>query len=205
MWQDEATSATGSPYRWASVAVDRNFGKTWISAGVSRLDEKRSLLGGRVGEAFGGNGGASSMFLDLEARREFGGRIVATATARRGWTSFAGGRFQSGAYAVDLSKSGLFAADDRIGLRIAQPLRIEQGGFALMLPTAYDYGTQTATETLSRLSLSPSGREIDTELSYSRPLAGGWIGTNLYLRRQPGHVARAGNDVGAALRYTLAF
>ena len=28
---------------------------------------------------FGGIGGASSLFLDLEARREFGGRIVATA------------------------------------------------------------------------------------------------------------------------------
>ena len=205
VWQDQATNATGSPYRWASVALDRNFGKTWLSAGLSRLDEKRTLLGGRVGEAFGGDGGASSLFLDLEARREFGGRVAVTASARRGWTKFAGGSFQSGAYAVDISKWGVFSSQDRIGLRIAQPLRIEQGGFALMLPTAYDYGTQSATETLSRFSLSPSGREIDTELSYSRPFAGGWLGTNLYVRRQPGHVAKAGDDVGAALRYTLGF
>ncbi len=59
--------------------------------------------------------------------------------------------------------------------------------------------------TLSQFSLSPSGREIDTELSYSRPFAGGWIGSNLYLRRQPGHIANAGNDVGAAVRYSLEF
>jgi hypothetical protein len=205
VWQDQATSATGSPYRWASVAVDRNFGKTWISAGLSRLDEKRTLLGGRVGEAFGGNRGASSLFLDLEARREFGGRVVATASARRGWTEFGGGSFRSGAFAFDVSKWGVFQANDRIGLRIAQPLRIEQGGFSLMLPTAYDYGTQSATETLNHFSLSPSGRQIDAELSYSRPFVGGWLGGNLFLRRQPGHVAKAGHDAGAALRYSLAF
>jgi hypothetical protein len=163
------------------------------------------LLGGRVGTAFGGAGGASSTFLDLEARHEFGGRIVASASARRGWTDFAGGSFRSGAYAFDLSKWGVFGAEDRIGLRIAQPLRIEQGGFSLMLPTAYDYGTAKATETVNKFSLSPSGREIDTELSYSRPFARGWMGANLYLRRQPGHVASADNDIGAAVRYSLNF
>jgi hypothetical protein len=99
----------------------------------------------------------------------------------------------------------VFGAEDRIGLRIAQPLRIEQGGFSLMLPTAYDYGTAKATETLNKFSLSPSGREIDTELSYSRPFARGWMGANLYLRRQPGHVASADNDIGAAVRYSLNF
>ena len=205
VWQDVRTTATGSPYRWASVMVDRNFGHDWVSAGISRLDEKHSLLGGRVGEAFGGDGRASSLFFDLEGRHEFGSRITASLSARHGWTSFAGGKFQSGAYAFDVSKWGVFSANDRIGVRIAQPLRIEQGGFALMLPTSYDYSTSSATETLSHFSLSPSGREIDSELSYSRPFAGGWLGTNLYLRRQPGHIAKANADVGAALRYTLGF
>ncbi|MEO7814773.1 MAG: S8 family peptidase [Sphingomicrobium sp.] len=205
VWHEDRTTATGSPYRWTSLMVDRKFGRNWVSAGISRLDEEHSLLGGRVGKAFGGAGNASSLFLDLEARREFGAHIVASASARHGWTNFSGGSFQSGAYAFDLSKWGVFGSDDRIGLRIAQPLRIEQGGFALMLPTAYDYGSGSATETLSRFSLSPSGREIDSEVSYSRPFAGGWLGGNLYLRRQPGHIAKANADVGAAVRYTLGF
>ena len=92
-----------------------------------------------------------------------------------------------------------------LGLRIAQPLRIEKGGFALMLPTAYGYETETATSSFSTLSLSPSGRELDAELSYSTPLAGGWVGGNLFARRQPGHIKSADTDVGGAIRFTLGF
>jgi hypothetical protein len=127
--------------------------------------------------------------------------------ARRGWTSFAAGKFRTGAYGFDLGKSGVLGDGDRIGLRIAQPLRIESGGFAAMLPTSYDYATLTATSTLTRMSLSPSGREIDAELSYRSSVLGdrGWIGGNLFYRRQPGHIAAASDDVGAAIRFSLGF
>jgi len=204
VWNDARTTATGSPYRWTSVAIDKNFGKTWLSAGVSKLEEKRTLLGGRLGEAFGG-GGSQSLFVDVEARRQFGKGMMASLSARRGWTDFAGGSFQSGAYAFDLQKWGLLRAGDRVGLRIAQPLRIEQGGLGLMLPTGYNYETQSATSSWSTLSLSPSGREVDAELSYSTPVAGGWLGGNLFARRQPGHIASADPDVGGAIRFTLGF
>jgi hypothetical protein len=33
----------------------------------------------------------------------------------------------------------------------------------------------------------------------------GWIGGNLFMRRQPGHIASANNDYGAAIRFTLGF
>ena len=56
-------------------------------------------------------------------------------TARRGWTDFAAGKFQTGAYAFDLAKLGVLGASDRLGLRLAQPLRVEHGGFAMWLPT----------------------------------------------------------------------
>ena len=65
--------------------------------------------------------------------------------------------------------------------------------------------TGTATSSWSTLSLSPSGREIDAELSYSTPVAGGWLGGNLFARRQPGHIEAADMDVGAAVRFTLGF
>jgi hypothetical protein len=57
------------------------------------------------------------------------------------------------------------------------------------------------------MSLTPSGREIVGELSYGSSLfrRNGWVGANLFYRRQPGHVASGPNDVGAALRFSLAF
>jgi hypothetical protein len=206
VWQEIATSATGSPYRWTSVAMDRRFGSNWLSAGVSRLEEKQSLLGGRMGSALGG-GGSASLFLDVEARRRLGGGWSAGLSARRGWTDFAAGKFQSGAYAFDLAKSGIFSGSDRLGLRVAQPLRIERGGFAAWLPTSYDYATEAAANSLSRLSLTPSGREVDGELSYGTGLfdGRGWVGGNLFYRREPGHIAAADDDAGAAIRFTLGF
>ena len=162
------------------------------------------MLGGRLGSLYG-DSGSSSLFLDLEARRDFGAGWSATLAARRGWTDFSGGRFQSGAYAFDLAKLGVMNDGDRLGLRLSQPLRIERGGIAMMLPTGYDYATTSETNSLSRLSFTPSGREIDAELSYSTLLGDGWLGTNLFIRRQPGHVASADADMGAAIRYSLDF
>ena len=206
VWQETRTSAFGSPYRYTSVAFDRRIGGAWLSAGISRLEEKQTLLGGRMSGALGG-GGANSMFLDLEARREFGDGWTAGLTARRGWTSFASGQFQTGAYGMDVAKLGVLGSSDRLGLRIAQPLRVEHGGFAMLLPTSYDYATETATDSLSRFSLTPSGREVDAELSYGSSLLDGnaWLGGNLFVRRQPGHIADSKDDVGAAIRLALNF
>ena len=205
VWQDIATTATGSPYKLMAVAVDKRLGRTWLSGGISRLDEHQTLLGGRLGGALGG-GGSTSLFLDLVARRELGNGWSASLASRRGWTSFGAGKFQSDAYAVDLAKTGLLSGNDRIGFRLAQPLRIATGGFATMLPTAYNYSTMQVTNSLERFSLSPTGRELDAELSYGRPVTGsGWLGGNLFLRRQPGHIAAADNDLGGAIRFTLGF
>ena len=206
VWQESRTSAFGSPYRYTSVAVDRTVGSNWLSGALSRLDEKQTLLGGRMSGALGG-GGASTSFLDLEVRRDLGTGWSAGFNARRGWTEFAAGKFQAGAYGFDLAKAGILNGSDRLGLRLSQPLRIERGGFAMMLPTSYDYATLSATDTLSRFSLSPSGREIDAELSYGSGLldGAGWIGGNLFVRRDPGHIANSPDDVGGAVRFTLGF
>ncbi len=196
-----------APYRWTSLAVDRSFGRTWLSAGLGRLDEQRTVLGGDFVSALGGGGSSRSSFLDVEARRDLGGGFSAGLTARRGWTSFAGGSFRSGAYGVDVAKSDLLVGGDRLGLRFAQPLRIENGGLKLLLPTGYNYATQSPTMSWTGYSLSPKGRELDAELSYSRGLwdGAGWIGGNLFARRQPGHFAAADTDLGAAVRFTLGF
>ena len=205
VWRDIKTDTKDESYRWTSVTLDRRFGEdTWGSIGLSRLDEDDTLLGGRLGALYGA-GGSSSLFLDVEARRILGAGWSATLMGRRGWTDFASGRFRTGAYSFDLAKYGLFKARDRFGLRIAQPLRVKSGGMSLLLPTGYDYATETATSGIRHLSFRPSGREIDAELSYSTDLGRGWLGANLFARRQPGHVESADPDLGAAIRYSLGF
>jgi hypothetical protein len=207
VWQDIQTSSVGSPYRFTTISADQTLGSNWLSVGVSRLDEKDSLLGGRISSVLGGGGGARTTFLDAEARHNFGAGVIATMAARRGWTEFAGGKFQTGAYSFDVTKAGILSGHDSLGFRLAQPLRVEQGGLSMMLPTAYNYLTGATTDTLSEMSLTPSGRELDAELSYGSTLLGGsaWLGGNIYYRRQPGHIASLPDDQGAAIRFSLAF
>lgn len=205
LWERVRTSANDANYRWTGVTLDRRFGnKGWASIGLSRLDEDETLLGGRLGSIYGSSG-SSTLFLDLEGRRSLGNGWTATVMGRRGWTEFASGKFQTGAYSFDLAKTGLFNDRDRFGFRLSQPLRVESGGIAMLLPTGYDYATETATTSVERLSFSPSGREIDAELSYSTGIGRGWLGANLFARRQPGHIATAEPDMGAAIRYSLGF
>jgi subtilisin family serine protease len=205
VFSEHRTRAFGAPYRWTAMTLDRRFGAQWLSLGVGRLDEERSLLGGRMDGLLGG-GGAGTSFLDLETRRDLGAGWSAGLTARRGWTSFAGGRFTSGAYALGLAASDLLTGGDRFGVRLSQPLRIDGGGFAMRLPTSYDYASMTPGYSIVRSSLVPRGREIDAELSYGRRwLSDGWIGGNLFYRRQPGHVQSAPSDAGAAVRLSLDF
>ena len=104
-----------------------------------------------------------------------------------------------------MQKRGLMRAGDRAGFRLAQPLRVEQGGVNLLLPTVYDYADRSVTKEWSQLSFTPSGRQIDAELSYSTQLAGGWLGGNLFARYQPGHVKSGDPDLGGAIRFTLGF
>ena len=127
--------------------------------------------------------------------------------ARHGWTDFTAGSFQTQAFAFDVTKNGLLGENDRLGFRVSQPLRVSNGGFGMMLPTSYDYSTASASSSWQTYSLTPSGREIDAELSYGSALwdGSGWVGGNLFMRRQPGHIADADNDYGAAIRFTLGF
>ena len=48
-----------------AMSVDKSFGHSFLSAGMSRLDEQQTLLGGRIGGALGG-GGSSTLFLDVD-------------------------------------------------------------------------------------------------------------------------------------------
>lgn len=197
-------------YERASIGLDRRFGAVAVTLTTTRLAEHGSVLGARFGGAFG-SGRATSHFLDLGARWSFGDGWTLGGTARRGWTAarlsggVAGhGRLATDAFAADIGKDGVFGALDSIGLRIAQPLRVGRGGIALRLPTDYDYVARgVGGWSVERLNLAPTGRELDVEARYAKPLMGGMLATNLFWRRDPGNFRSLAPDLGAALRFTL--
>ena len=198
-------------YARYGLSLDRHFGALATLVTASRLDEHDTVLGASFGSGLGG-AHASSWFVDAAARFDMGAGWSLGGSMRQGWTGAAlrsdlsgSGALRTDSYAADIGKDGVFGHDS-VGLRVAQPLRVAHGGLDLALPTAYDYASAAVTGwTTERLNLSPTGREVDVEARYSRPLYAGSIQTNLFWRRDPGNVAALAPDYGLAVRYALGF
>jgi hypothetical protein len=194
-------------YSLSAVRFDRAWGRLRLNAGFGLMREQGSVLGARFGPALG-SGGATTRMIDLGAQLRLGRDWEAGAAWRQAWTAadrggaLVDGSLQSSAFALDVEHSG---ASDRLGLRLAQPLRVAAGGYRLRLPTSYDYASGTVGYELRTLDLAPKGRELDAELAYGRRLGLGWIDTNFFWRREPGNIAAAPDDVGAAVRYSFVF
>lgn len=193
------------------LALDRSAGPLTLNLGASWLAEDRTLLGARIAPGLGAHG-ADSAFLDAGLDWQAGGRLRLSASYRRGYTQArAGGtvqsatRLQSSAWSVDLARRGLFGAGDSLALRLSQPLRVERGGLALLLPAGWDYATQSTSDTFHRINLVPSGREFDAELAWRGRLAGGAASASLFWRRDPGHIGSLPPERGLAASWRTEF
>ena len=200
-----------SPYSMVSLGADGRVGGLQLAAGLSRLQEARTLLGARFAPAFGTDG-ASTWFADLSGRWSSASGWHLGASARQGWSVPAGGgllaeraAIRSDAFSLDLGKAGLLSRGDLFGLRLSQPLRVSRGGLSVRLPVGYDYATGEASFGDQRLNLAPEGRELALEASYSRMVFRGRLDTNLFWRQDPGHFAAAPDDLGLALRWRTDF
>ncbi len=216
IWEQDSLTALrdgyrGHAYSATGIRLDQKLGRLSFIAGATQLTENETILGAQLDLLSGGQG-ARSWFGDAEARLSLGRHWRLGAAYRRGWTRIGAGGLRNGAdwlqtqaWSFDVSRDQIFSARDGLSLRVSQPLRVAKGGFNLTLPTGYDYATGTTQYGVSRFNLAPDGRETDAEVSYHLAVAGGFLGTNLYWRQQPGNVAIAPDDIGMAVRFTRGF
>jgi hypothetical protein len=201
----------GAAIDTVTLAFDRRLGVVDTALSFSWMAEEERLLGLAMQKGFG-LAGADSLFVDAGAGWSFaqdwrlgGSARAGRTTARGGGTLVQGSRVMTSAFAFDVARANLLARGDRLAFRVSQPLRVESGGLNLALPVNWDYATLTGQTAVQRLNLVPTGREIDAELAWQGPFAGGSAGASLFWRRDPGHVGHAPNDKGMALRWGAAF
>jgi hypothetical protein len=192
------------------LALDRSFGAVDGGLGLSWTREDATVLGARFHDALGRNG-ADSVFVDARAAWSLRPDLRLGAAWRGGYTmprtgnAIVGGRLLSSAFAVDLEKLGVFAAGDRLALRVAQPLRVESGGVRLNLPVDYDYATLSPVFAQSFYDLTPRGRELIAELAWRGEVGGGDAAASAFWRKDPGHYAGVPDDKGVAVRWSRGF
>ncbi len=112
---------------------------------------------------------------------------------------------QSQAMSLALVRADALVTGDRVGLSLAQPMRVTSGRMRFDVQTAVDDAGAPVMEAQS-FSLVPQGRERLGELSYLRPLGrqSALIYSAAY-RHQPNHLAGVPGDTLLAVRYLLAF
>jgi hypothetical protein len=198
-------------YGIASFTLDRKVGPARLTLGATRLEEKETILGGRLPSAYT-TGGSTSWFADAGASVGLGKGWSAQGSYRRGWTAIESsggmaerGRLSTDAWAFDISKHDAFRSGDSLAIRLMQPLRVRSGGFDFSMPVSYDYADGSVGYETRFFNLAPTGREIDLEAAYATRLWGGSLTANAFVRREPGHIEAADDDYGAAIRFTLGF
>lgn len=204
--RDAADLRQNSRYRLFSSALGWTGGPLSLLLSGTLLKEPDTLLGARLAPFFG-VGASTTRFADAQAVIALPARWSLELATRRGWTHADGGtaNLRTLAWNVGVARIGLLGDADRLALRVAQPLRVTGGGVDTLLPVAHDYATSQDDWRMTRIALSPRGREIDMELSYSAHLAAGWISFSSYWRREPGNNAWARDDIGGAIRFSAGY
>lgn len=186
-----------------------------IGFSASFTNESDGFLGSDASGAFAGKNETNSQFFTLSGSLPLASSLDAFGSATMGISDLSdvNGSLLSGldrtisdAFALGVVKSKLFDDKDKIGIMVSQPLRVEAGGSAsLSVPTAVN-ADGTILRTTDQVSLTPSGRELNVQIAYSRALASNINLSNYALARsEPGHDADAKPDFGIGTRLSINF
>ena len=212
--QEDDTGVWGSDAKIGEITLVHRFDNGAIAyTGFSAVDEQGSFLGSNAAGGFA-VAGADTRFYSLGVRYPMAGGLelignytLGEADMRADGTSLLGewSEIRAEAFGVGLVKNGVLGRHDRIGLLAGQPLRVSSGEVTVTAPVDY-LADKTVVQGSERVSMTPSGREIDLQLAYDSPLGAsavvsGW----LMMQFEPGHVAGADPAYGAGMRFSAEF
>jgi hypothetical protein len=191
-----------------ALARHRLTDRLTVGLGVGLLDEQGTFLASESSGAFGDeaqNQAAFGSVLGRYVKGDWsleGSWTMAAAQPDLGGNAMLGelGTVYADSWALGLIKRGLLDDEDRIGLMLSQPFRVTSAEGTLNVPVSRDFDGNVVRSS-QQVSLEPSGREVDLELAYARPLSESTeFDTHLFVRHQPGHDADAEPDLGLVAR-----
>ncbi len=109
----------------------------------------------------------------------------------------------TGSFALGLVGESMDRAGGRWGFRLSQPLRVEAGHAQLRWVSGRTPDGRVTVEQAA-LDLEPSGRQLDLELIYSRPWAGGQAHLAAIVTRDAEHV-QGEHEAALLTRYSRSF
>ena len=182
-----------------------------LSLQAGWMSEANGALGSRPDGAFG-ELGTGTILAGFSASRRLSGSWTALGSAHagvhrtdsrrqgivRGVSGLWSSAFAVGVVGQDVARSG-----DRLAFRLAQPLRVEAGRAQLRWVSGRSPDGRVELERADP-SLEPSGRQLDLEVAYSRPWAGGRAHVAAIASHDAGHVGGE-QEVSIVARFSRRF
>ncbi len=210
----QAPDLGGQVYSTA-VRVTKIFGDLAFSLETGAIFEKNSLLGSSSAGALSLGSNATTITGRFEASWHLSGKTRLVGLFDQGLSkikgptgSLVGGlsRLRFMGFGVALQRDDFLIRDGSLVLAVSSPLRIESGRATLNLPTGRDYGQDQILYSLTDLSLTPSDRELDFELSYRwTPAPYSSLEINLLHQLNAGHSAVTHNATSILLGFRRNF
>ena len=203
----------GTPFYGFETRITKNLSKGSVSFSVGAILEKETVLGSHSSAGFKLAEQTITGTFNLAAEHSIGKSWRVAASTQIGLSDVRGvsgslfngfNVFTSTQWAFSLNKSGLLKAEDQFGVRISQPLRVENAKVSALTASYFDVTTKAPVYETQALNLSPTGREIATEVSYQFKNHGWTVKTNLMHRQNAGHRANL-SDKAALIRLSRTF
>ncbi|SFP86214.1 S8 family peptidase [Tranquillimonas alkanivorans] len=197
----------------ASVEIATGSAKHGVSLEVGHLFETGHLLGTAITGGFGDDLSTQTRYGRLSGALALSDATSLTASASLGTSSFAsrgvlaeGTDIGSSAFAVGVSRSGVFNRSDRFSIGASAPLAMTSGRILLDRPVAMaaaENGERSNAVYRARqtVELDSVARSADIQVGYSSKLAGGRLALGAIWR--PG--TDRYSDLAARAGYTLEF
>jgi hypothetical protein len=172
-----------------------NFKNSFLSLQTGLLRESESILGGSFSGGYGSIDESFTYYTGLQASRAFS-RFYATSSAFFGEThadlSELGlmkslDKFSTSSFNLGIFTNGIWFPNDSIGLKITQPLRLEEGDMNLSIPVGRTKYREVLFDEY-KMDLSPSGREIRAEFIYQREVRKGNFFASFGYIKDQGHM-----------------
>jgi len=182
-----------------------------LSLQAGWMSEANGAVGSRPDGAFG-ELATGTILTGVTASRRLGGSWTLLGSAHagvhrtdslrqgivQGVSELWSGAFAVGAVGRDIGQSG-----DRLAFRLSQPLRVEAGRAELRWVSGRSPDGRVEIDR-ANIGLEPSGRQLDLEVAYSRPWAGGSAHMAAVASHDAGHVAGE-REVSIVARYSRRF
>ena len=203
----DASHSTGA---LAEYRLDNGL-KAGMAFQAGWLREPRRLAGSRPSGAFG-ELGADTGFLGISAHHRFNERWAALGSVHAGLSRV---RMENRGMLHDLSPlwsstisfgvigRNIGPARDRLALRLSQPLRVEAGHARFNWASGRTRDRQVVVEE-TVLKLVPSGRQLDMEMTYTRPWRGGQAHLAALFSHDAGHVSGR-QDIALLAQYRRSY